>query len=175
MGKWEYGAGAVFCLVLGFGPAAADSGMVARIGQSGDVVEFLQQAGNGQAVTYQLPLYRSGAVRYFSAGVGIEERHASYPTFSLKLVFTAGGRPFLTGVDVSIRPAKGGEAIHIDHERVEGPWLFVDLPSGIYDVSASQGERRQELKGIKVEAGKQTTAHLRWVEDMGVLRERAGQ
>lgn len=175
MGKRVYGLPAVLFLAAGFGPAIADSGMVARIGQSGDVVEFQRQAGNGQIVPYQLPLYRSGGVRYFSAGVGIEERQASYPTFSLKLVFTAGGKPFLTGVDVSIRPVKGGETIHIDRERVEGPWLFVDLPSGTYDVSASQGEQRQDLKGIRVESGKQTTAHLRWAEDLGVFRERAGE
>lgn len=175
MHKWVYVTVAAFNFTVGFGFAVADSGMVAHIGQSGDVVEFQQQTDKGPSVIYQLPLYRSGEVRYFSAGVGIEERRANYPNFSLKLVFTAGGKPFLTGVDVSIRPAKGGDVIHIDREQVEGPWLFVDLPSGVYDVWASQGDRRQELKGVKVESGKQATAYLRWAEDAGVPRERVGE
>ena len=37
----------------------------------------------------------------------MEERQAEYPPFSLKLVFTAGGKPYLAGVDVTIKPAKG--------------------------------------------------------------------
>lgn len=161
-------------LLAGVGPSPAGEGVTARIGDAGDVLEFHQQV-DGTDVQYQLPLYRSGKVRYFSAGVGLEERRASYPLFSLKLVFTAGGRPFLTGVDVTIQPANGGSAIHIGREQVEGPWLFVDLPSGVYDIVAAQGEYRQELTGISVEAGKQRTVHLRWAEDRGVMRSKAGE
>ncbi len=161
-------------LWVGAGSISAEEGMVARIGEAGDVLEFRQQV-NGAVVQYHLPLYRAGNIRYFSAGVGLEERRASYPPFSLKLVFTAGGRPFLTGVDVTIQPTNGDPAIHIGRERVEGPWLFVDLPSGVYDISAAQGEYRQELKGITLEAGKQRTAHLRWAEDRGVVRDKVGE
>lgn len=141
----------------------AEGNPVARIGQSGEFLELEQQ--DGQVRKNYLPLHETAGVRYFSAGVGLEERSAEYPAFSLKLVFTAGGKPFLAGVDVVIAPAKGGAAIHIPREQVEGPWLFVELPSGIYDITATHGDRTQGLKGVKVNAGKQKTVYLRWAED----------
>jgi hypothetical protein len=153
-----------FC--VGEGLTRAEGGSIARIGESGEYLE-LEHQSSGQVVKDYLPLYRTGAVRYFSVGVGIEERQAVYPPFSLKLVFTAGGKPYLAGVDVTIQPAKGAAAITISREQVEGPWLFVDLPTGTYDISATYGEYNQALKGIKVVGGKQKTVHLRWAEDIG--------
>ncbi len=148
------------------GCSHAEGSVVARVGQSGDFLDLEQS--DGAVVRDYLPLYRAGGIRYFSCGVGLEERQAEYPPFSLKLVFTAGGKPYLTGVDVTIQPAKGEAAIIISRERVEGPWLFVDLPSGTYDISAAHGQHKQALKGIKVVGGKQKTVHLRWAEDTGV-------
>ena len=153
-------------LCAGEGLTHAESSLIARVGDSGEFLE-LDHQDNGQRVKNHLPLYRSGAIRYFSAGVGSEERQAEYPPFSLKLVFTAGGKPYLVGVDVSIRPVKG-EAIIISREQVEGPWLFVDLPTGVYDISAMYGNDKQALKGIKVVAGKQKIVHLRWTDEAGV-------
>jgi len=147
--------------------ALAEGNPVARIGQSGEFVEFEQEI-NGQVFKNSLPLHQAEGVRYFSAGVGLEERAAEYPPFSLKLIFTEGGKPFLAGVDVTIQPAKGGTAIRIPREQVEGPWLFMDLPSGIYDISANHAGRTQGLKGIKVEGGKQKTVYLRWAADPGL-------
>jgi|CXWL01.1.fsa_nt_gi hypothetical protein len=141
---------------------------VPRIGESGEFLELEFQV-NGQRSKGSLPLYRAEAVRYFSAGVGIEERSAEYPPFSLKLVFTAGGKPFLAGVAVTIHPAKGGPPINIPQEHVNGPWLFVDLPSGTYHVTAIHAARTQGLKGVKLEAGKTKTLHLRWPEDKEIV------
>ncbi|HSB44092.1 MAG TPA: hypothetical protein VLD60_03720 [Nitrospira sp.] len=153
-------------LGLQAGFVSAEGNTVARIGQSGEVLELEQQVG-GKVLKNYLPLHEKGGVRYFSAGVGLEERSAEYPAFSLKLVFTAGGKPFLAGVDVAIQPAKGGAALRIPREQVEGPWLFVDLPSGIYDITATHGDRTQVLKGVNVSAGKQRIVYLRWAEDRG--------
>ena len=89
---------------------------------------------------------------------------------ALKLVFTAGGKPFLTGVSVTIKPAKGGAAITVPAEQVDGPWLFVDLPTGVYDFTAVHRDREQGLKGIKVEAGKQKELQIRWPEDRGLAK-----
>jgi len=88
------------------GASFAD-GPVPRMGESGEFLELEFQV-NGQRSKGSLPLYRAEAVRYFSAGVGIEERSAEYLRSSLKLVFTAGGKPFLAGVAVTIQPATGG-------------------------------------------------------------------
>jgi hypothetical protein len=142
------------------------AGVVVQMGDSGEYLELRHSVE--QTMIERLPLYRSGGLRYFSAGVGVEERMAEYPPFSLKLVFTAGGKPYLAGVSVTIQPASGGTALTIPPEQVEGPWLFVDLPSGIYDVTATHGDRRQSLTRIQVDAGQQRTIHLRWAEDRGL-------
>ena len=71
----------------------------------------------------------------------------------------------MAGVAVTIQPATGGPPINIPQEHVSGPWLFVDLPSGTYHVTAIHADRTQGLKGIKVEAGKMKTVYLRWPED----------
>ena len=158
------------CVVcLNGGLNLAEGGTVARISESGEAVELSQQV-NGRMVNNAFPLYRTGGVRYFSAGVGLDEREARYPLFPLKLVFTAGGNHFLTGVSVTIQPLKGGTALAIPEDRVEGPWLFVDLASGQYDVTAIHGGSKQVLKGVNVEAGKQQTIYLRWAEDRGLGR-----
>lgn len=156
-----------FSLVFIEGISLADGGVVARIGVSGESVELSHQV-EGRTTIDRLPLYRVGDVRYFSAGIGLEERAAEYPPFSLKLVFTAGGKPFLAGVSVTIQPVNGGAAVTIPQEQVEGPWLFVDLAPGVYNVTAIHRDRTQGLKGITVVAGKQKTIHLRWAEDRGL-------
>lgn len=155
--------------VLGWGGCdePVHAGPVAVIAESGEAVELRYEAANDTAVS-RLPLHRAGAVRYFSAGVGLEERAAEYPPFPLKIVFTAGGKPFLSGVAVTIQPAKGGPAWSIPREQVEGPWLFVDLPNGFYDVMAEYGGQTQSLKGVKVQAGRLRTVYLRWDRDHGV-------
>lgn len=158
-------------LAVGF--VLAEGNPPVRVNQSGEFLELEQQI-DGRVVKNSLPLYRSGEVRYFSAGVGLEERSAEYPPFTLKMVFTAGGKPFLAGVDVTIQPVNGGAPITISRDQVEGPWLFVDLPAGTYDIAAAHGDRKQALKGIKVEAGKQKTLYLRWADDVGVAVKTPG-
>jgi len=152
-------------LLLGTSLVLAEGTPIAKIVPSGDFLEFEQ---DGRVGPERLPLHRTAGVRYFSSGVGLEERSASYPLFSLKLVFTAGGKPFLSGVAVTITPARGGKPIVIPREHVEGPWLFVDLPHGLYDITASYGNDRQRFKNAKVESGKQRVIHLRWTQDHGI-------
>ncbi|BFU94805.1 MAG: conserved protein of unknown function [Nitrospira sp.] len=159
------GLSVLWGILLGTSLAFAEGSPVAKIAPSGEYLEFEQDGRSGPE---RLPLYRTGRVRYFSAGVGFEERSASYPPFSLKLVFTAGGNPFLSGVAVTITPARGGKPIAIPREQVEGPWLFVDLAPGLYDVTASYGNDLQRLKSVKVESGKQRVIHLRWAHDHGI-------
>lgn len=149
---------------VGEGICLATSGVVARIGDSGDSLELSRQI-DGRTVVDTLPVYHAGSVRYFSAGIGIEERSAQYPPFSLKLVFTAGGKPFLAGVAVTIQPAKGGPPIDIPRDHVNGPWLFVELPSGTYHLTAIHADQTQNLKGVTVEGGKMKTVYLRWPEE----------
>jgi hypothetical protein len=160
---------AILLLLAGQSLTHAESAFVARIGQSGEFLEIIDQSSR-QVVRDDLPLYRSANIRYFSAGVGMEERRAEYPLFSLKLVFTAGGKPYLTGVEVTVSWKKAEGAIMVPREQVEGPWLFIDLPSGRYDISAMYGNEKQESKDVRVAEGHQTTVYLRWKEDVGPMR-----
>ena len=152
---------------IGGGVSMADSGAIARIGASGEFLELSHQV-DGRTVVNTLPLHHAEAIRYFSAGVGLEERTAEYPPFSLKVVLTAGGKAYLTGVSVTIQPAGGGTVLTIPQDQVEGPWLFVDLPAGVYDVTATFRDSKQGLKGVKVESGKQRVINLQWAEDRGI-------
>ena len=154
MCKWLIFASTLWCSA-GEGVLSAQGNFVARVGPSGEFLELEHE---------YLPLHHIGNVRYFSAGVGLEERRVEYPPFSLKLVFTAGGKPYLTGVDVAIRNLKG-ETVTIPGEQIEGPWLFVDLPSGTYDITATHGSHKRSLQDLKIVAGTQKTLYLRWADE----------
>jgi hypothetical protein len=152
-------------MVLWFGwVESAIGGVVARIAPAGDAIELDIHTDIGVEKDV-IPLYHSGEIRYFSAGIGQVEREATYPPFSLKLIFTAGGKSFVTGVAVTVRNAKGDAVLTIPAEHINGPWLFMDLPEGTYEVTGMLGGHVQAAKDISVKPGKSITRHLRWVED----------
>ncbi|MGC3976458.1 MAG: carboxypeptidase-like regulatory domain-containing protein [Nitrospira sp.] len=156
------------CLMMGLAPAAGssamDSAVVAHVLSDEQAVELDIPTDIG-VQKERLPLYRSGTARYFSAGIGQVERAAIYPPFSLKLVFTAGGKPFISGVAVTLRQAKGGTVLTIPNEHNTGPWLFIDLPEGTYQLSATLGGVTQQVNNLTVRRGHVTTQHVRWAED----------
>lgn len=154
------GCGMALCFYFAI---PADAGPVARISESGQVLE-LDYEGAGRAYTDTIPLYRSGKLRYFSAGVGIEERSATYPSFPLKLVFTAGGKPYVAGVSVTIQQSNGTAIARIPQEHVTGPWLFLDAPDGSYHISATMEGQVEHLKDVTIERGTQKTLYVRWQE-----------
>jgi hypothetical protein len=124
----------------------------------------LEYEGTGRTYTDTIPLYRIDKIRYFSAGVGIEERSASYPPFPLKLVFTAGGKPYVAGVSVTVQQTDGSTLASIPREHVTGPWLFLDAPDGLYQISATMGDQIEHVKDVKIEQGTQKTLYVRWRE-----------
>lgn len=144
-------------------PCAASS--AAKVTPSGDgiAVEYSDEDGAKSVLT--LPLHKAGDVRYFSAGVGAEERAAQYPPFPLKLIFVAGPKAYLSQVAVTITGAKGAVKLEVPREQVAGPWLYVDLPSGTYTVTATR-EGHAQVKGeATVEKGGVKTLYLRWKEN----------
>ena len=148
------------------------AGETTRVASAKTSVTVLQ-TGDGLELTYGdsvppskaiIPLYRSGSSRYFSVGVGLEEREADYPRFPLKIVFVVGGKPYLTHVAVRISDETGAVNLVIPKDQIMGPWLFVDLPEGTYTVSGTWEGKTQTNKGIKIGKGSMTTIHLRWAE-----------
>jgi hypothetical protein len=154
------GFGAALCFLLAI---PADAGPTARISESGQVLE-LDYEGAGKAYTETIPLYRSGKIRYFSAGVGIEERSATYPPFPLKMIFTAGGKPYVAGVSVIVQESNGATIASIPEKHVTGSWLFLDAPDGSYHISATMEGQVEHLKDVKIERSTQKTLYVRWRE-----------
>ena len=68
-----------------------------------------------------------------NGGVGMEERAMIHPAFPLKLVF-ADNKEYLTDVRVIIRDTAGRTVFETMAKN--GPWLFVNLPTGHYKVQA---------------------------------------
>ncbi len=149
------------CLVAADPLAQADA---AKGVPSGDGIELEYTAADGTTAKTMLPIYHVGAVEYFSAGVGVEERAAQYPPFPLKLVFFAGPRGYLTQVAVTIKDTKGAVNLLVPGDQVTGPWLFVDLPAGTYDITAIRRDRSEIKQKVAVGAGGSRTVYFRWKE-----------
>jgi hypothetical protein len=87
----------------------------------------------------------ASGVPYVSGGVSQGERvelHARRDVYSL-WVTTAALRTgaFLAEVRVVVRDSH--RSVVLD-DRLDGPWLFVDLPTGRYEVEASLGDESQK-------------------------------
>ncbi len=146
------------CLALA---PSGDAATTATLLPSGDAIEL---TGEGAGATFKttIPVHRSGGIRYFSAGVGLEERQAEYPPFPLKVIFVAGPKAYLSKVGVTITNDSGTVRVDIPSEQVSGPWLFVDLPAGTYRIEGVSRGDRVEQKGVRVTEGRSRTVYLRW-------------
>jgi hypothetical protein len=75
---------------------------------------------------------------YVSGGIGQSELsslHAKRGDYSLWVITAAmKSGAYLADVEVSVRDAKQRVVFK---ERLDGPWLFIDLPLGRYEVEAS--------------------------------------
>lgn len=138
-----------------------DAKTTATLLPSGDAIELTGE-GAGNPFMTTIPVHRSGGVRYFSAGVGLEERQAEYPPFAVKLILVAGPKAYMSRADVTITRTDGSQRVDIPKEHVEGPWLFVDLPAGTYDISAVSQGLTVERRGVEVSGNDTTTVYLRW-------------
>lgn len=122
----------------------------------------LEVPSSDKEVKLTFTLYKENEVQYFSAGVGVEERNASYPDFPLKLIFVQGERAFLAGVTISITKSDGTTLAEIPSDRVMGPWLFVELPTGTYTITAADSRQRIIKKDVAVGEGGTRVVHFRW-------------
>lgn len=86
----------------------------------------------------------------------LKERGKGY---TLKLIFSSKKGEDLSNVIVKVLDQKN-QTILLTVSN--GPWLFIDLPNGIYEIEASFSSDRKEISRIKIERGKQKVFHLRW-------------
>ena len=153
--------GVLLSLVWSVCLAPSEATPSARVLPSGEGIEIV---GEGPEGFYRevIPIYRSGDIRYFSAGVGLEEREAEYPAFPLKIILVAGEKAYLSRVAVMIRNKAGTVRLDIPEGHVNGPWVFVDLPDGTYDIAGVSEGDSQERKSVAIRSGSVKTVYLRW-------------
>ena len=108
------------------------------------------------------PLYEQDSIQYFSAGLGKEERSLTYPPFPLKLIFVQGERAYLAGVAIHLTNEDETLRLEIPGEEVEGPWLFINIPTGTYVISGTDSDGTTVKKTITVQPTKSTVVHFRW-------------
>ena len=151
----------VLISLLGVGFSKADARPQARLVPEKNRVEIGLNNGMPSAIR-KLPLYEQRQIQYFSAGVGLEEREAQYPRFSLKCVFVGGAKTFLARVAVTVRDEQGGEVLQIPGEQVNGPWLFINLPKGKYVVTATRSDGFEVQRKISIGENSSTRVHFHW-------------
>ena len=154
--------GIVLGMALGtlglFDASLSHAAITAQITQAGDGIELEYAGEDGKSTKEVLPLHKKGSVRYFSAGIGMEERMATYPPFPLKLVFVAGAKAYVTKVAVTITATTGRTRVRIPGDQVTGPWLFVDLPAGTYTIEAWHEKLGTKTATVTVAANASGTA-----------------
>ncbi len=98
------------------------------------------------------------AIKTLSAGIGKEDRGA-HKGYSLKLVFARSGGSYLAGIDVTILDAEGSQVVS---KHSVGPWLFVNLPAGTYNLLAKRGDGRKVAAEFDITGERQKKVYLTW-------------
>ena len=81
------------------------------------------------------PLAWSQQPRYLSTGIGIDQREQSHDDYSAKIIFFVNGGAYLAYINVTVLDAKGKV---IFQGTSIGPWFFIDLAAGNYQVIATR-------------------------------------
>ena len=101
-------------------------------------------------------------VEYMSGGVGIDERQQMQmkaKDYDLKLSFADRRGEFISDVKVIIADRHGKELVNL---TTAGPWLFVELPTGNYELKATFAHHTEEIKNIHVSQGHLAARLLHW-------------
>jgi hypothetical protein len=99
---------------------------------------------------------------YMSGGVGVGERNqmnTGAQGYDLKLAFSDRSGKYLSDVKVTIADPRGDQIVDTS---TAGPWFYINLPSGKYDVKASYDNRVEEIKNIDVSKGQRIARLLHW-------------
>jgi hypothetical protein len=107
---------------------------------------------NGAALAQSLPQPASqNGVSYITGGVGQDEVQAfraAAPRYNLRMTFASKTGSYLSDVDVTITSGAGRPVLTV---RTDGPFLFVRLPAGRYQIGA-QRRHITETRRVQVPA-----------------------
>ena len=99
---------------------------------------------------------------YLTGGVGSDEREIMARMgagYSTKLVFAGRTGNYLADVRVAVKNQNGKDVADINGA---GPWLYIKLPPGIYDVDATFKEENAELDKFQVIQGRSVVRLIQW-------------
>lgn len=100
--------------------------------------------------------------RFMSGGVGLEERRIMESwgaDYNLRLAFAEASGDYLSGVKVVVEDQDGKELIST---TTNGPWLYVKLPAGKYDVKATFERKMKEIRELRLSEGDRVRRYLHW-------------
>ncbi len=104
---------------------------------------------------------REGGIAFLSGGVGQREREILKEmgkAYSLKLIFSNKKGEYLSDVIVMVFDQKRSPILTTVSN---GPWLFIDLPPGMYHLEASFKADRKRSQ-IKIVTGSQKVISFQW-------------
>jgi len=99
---------------------------------------------------------------YLSGGVGVEERHLMRQQahlYDLELSFADRSGNYLSDVKVVIDDEHGKQIIDT---VTNGPWLYVDLPTGKYNIEATFDGQTEQINGLVVSNEHPAVRLLHW-------------
>jgi hypothetical protein len=99
---------------------------------------------------------------YMSGGVGSGEREQmskQSDQYNLKLVFAEDVGVYLADIRVLIRDQSGKELVNTVSG---GPWFFLQLPPGRYDIEASFNGKTKRIHNLQVSQGQRVARTLHW-------------
>ena len=107
---------------------------------------------------------------YLFGGVSSDERDVMAQRakeFDVKLVFAAKGGAFVSDVTVTITSTKGDAIASL---QTEGPWFYIQLPPGTYDVKATFKGVTKQIKNLRLTKDK-TIQQQTFIWDLGERAE----
>ena len=99
---------------------------------------------------------------YMAGGVSIDERQLMAElgdSFNLKLTFTEKSGIYLADVGLIITNQNGEAVVNTSSG---GPWFYIQLPPGKYDVKASFAGRTKRISNIPVSKSRQISRIFHW-------------
>jgi hypothetical protein len=99
---------------------------------------------------------------FASGGVGTEERELmrkEAQRYDLDLGFADRTGDYLSDVNLTITDKHGNQVVDT---TTAGPWFYIELPDGKYDVRASYDNQTEEIKNLEVSKNHLTTRLLHW-------------
>jgi len=143
------------------GSASAETVMQAQgklpVARDGEVIDSV---GSGAIDPVLAVVETEGGISYITGGVGDEELAAikeQEANFNTRLLIRAKNGEYMGGVDVRFFDSNNVEILHVENS---GPYLYANLPLGVYNVELKSVKNELRKAKIKVLAKPRDKAYI---------------